>query len=81
MIAIYDGFNSIGNSQVTKNGEMSSPNQTLPNHLTLLCSPGIFIRGLIEAHDRNPETDLARYIEAYVTVQVKFPFELIGLFR
>ena len=31
---------------------------------------GVFIRGLAEARARNPGTDLAQYIEAYVTVQV-----------
>ncbi|KZV77410.1 hypothetical protein PENSPDRAFT_679577 [Peniophora sp. CONT] len=30
---------------------------------------GVFIRGLAEARVRNPGTDLARYIEAYITVQ------------
>ncbi|VDB84719.1 unnamed protein product [Peniophora sp. CBMAI 1063] len=30
---------------------------------------GIFIRGLSEARLRNPGTDLAKYIEAYITVQ------------
>ncbi|KZV70986.1 hypothetical protein PENSPDRAFT_752121 [Peniophora sp. CONT] len=37
-----------------------SPNQILK---------GIYIRGLSEARMRNPETDLARYIEGYITVQ------------
>ena len=31
---------------------------------------GIYIRGLTEARMRNPGTDLGRYIEAYITVQV-----------
>ncbi|VDB92059.1 unnamed protein product [Peniophora sp. CBMAI 1063] len=30
---------------------------------------GIFIRGLAEARARNPDTDLAKYIEAYILVQ------------
>ncbi|KZV76054.1 hypothetical protein PENSPDRAFT_680511 [Peniophora sp. CONT] len=30
---------------------------------------GLYIRGLAEARMRNPGTDLARYIEAYITVQ------------
>ena len=33
---------------------------------------GIYIRGLAEARVRNPGTDLARYIDAYITVQVSF---------
>ena len=32
----------------------------------------IFVRGLTEAHMRNPGTDLALYIKAYITVQVSF---------
>lgn len=31
---------------------------------------GAFIRGLTEARMRNPGTNLAQYIEAYITVQV-----------
>ena len=34
-----------------------------------LCK-GFFIQGLTEARNRNPNTDLAEYIEAYIMVQV-----------
>ncbi|VDC04949.1 unnamed protein product [Peniophora sp. CBMAI 1063] len=33
---------------------------------------GIYIRGLAEARRRNPGTDLAQYIEAYITVQLNY---------
>ena len=40
---------------------------------------GFIIRGLVEAHMRNPETDLATYIQAYVYVQASFPLDGISV--
>ncbi|KZV63103.1 hypothetical protein PENSPDRAFT_222782 [Peniophora sp. CONT] len=37
---------------------------------------GIYIRGLAEARMRNPGTDLARYIEAYINVQFNAVLDL-----
>ncbi|VDB92041.1 unnamed protein product [Peniophora sp. CBMAI 1063] len=44
----------------------SSPDGVLSEALNF---KGIFIRGLMEARMRNPETDLSRYIDAYIDVQ------------
>ncbi|KZV77205.1 hypothetical protein PENSPDRAFT_660464 [Peniophora sp. CONT] len=46
-------------------GPGSSPNQILK---------GIYIRGIAEAARRNPGTDLALYIEAYIYVQARIRF-------
>ena len=39
---------------------------------------GWFIRGLAEARARFPNTELAKYIETYITVQVSTPLLPLG---
>ncbi|VDC04950.1 unnamed protein product [Peniophora sp. CBMAI 1063] len=59
---------------VTQFPSWSLPDGVVFDHDPLLNSfdqilKGVYIRGLAEARARNPETALARYIEAYITVQ------------
>ncbi|KZV73116.1 hypothetical protein PENSPDRAFT_683157 [Peniophora sp. CONT] len=54
---------------VTTFWSWTSPNGIVNDTTLMPVNPGIFIRGLAEVRRRNPGTDLARYIGAYITVQ------------
>ena len=52
--------------------------ETTPaNDANMALCKGFFVQGLTEARNRNPNTDLSKYIEAYILVQVNVMFDLL----